>query len=293
MSLDRVLPMPHPGQLSSYLPLHSGHRLCPWSHMRNLEIGPTARWYTLDPHIIKLFSNILPIPFIWYQVCEDPLSLIFFLKNQTKSKSSQTLHSSCDQCLTWSEKHWTSQILPHRWPNGPGSHLGMPRHVWDWFVRFWFFLTLSHCCVGGWRCLDQKSSHSLPYRWPKCPSSHPQLIWILDWGPGQVSAWSERISISVENLSMFKSSQTLHSSVSGLTLDIETGPTARWCILDPTLIKLFSLIFTIPFIWYQVWEDPWRLNFFLKNLVKSKSSQKLLSTFTRTLRLAPQLGGAS
>ena len=26
---------------------------------------------------------------------------------------------------------------------------------------------------------------------------------------------------------MFKSSQTLHSSVSGLTLDIETGPTAK------------------------------------------------------------------
>ena len=51
MSLDRVLPRPHPGQLSSYLPLHSGHRLCPWSHIRNLEIGPTARWYTLDPHI--------------------------------------------------------------------------------------------------------------------------------------------------------------------------------------------------------------------------------------------------
>jgi len=67
---------------------------------------------------------------------------------------------------------------------------------------------------------------------------------------------------------MFKSSQTLHSSVSGLTLDIETGPTARWCILDPTLIKLFSLIFTIPFIWYQVWQDPMKFIFFCENFSK-------------------------
>ena len=49
--LATALPMPPPGQLSSDLPLHSGHRLCPWSHMRNMEIGPTARWWTLDPHI--------------------------------------------------------------------------------------------------------------------------------------------------------------------------------------------------------------------------------------------------
>ena len=97
--LARALSMPPPGQLSSDLPL------CPWSQMRNMEIGPTARWSTLDPHIYEAFSNVLAIPFIWYQVCEDPLSLIFFLKNQTKSKSSQTLHSSCDQCLTSSEKH--------------------------------------------------------------------------------------------------------------------------------------------------------------------------------------------
>ena len=194
----------------------------------------------------------------------------------TKSKSSQTLQSSCDQCLTWSEKHWTSQILPYRWPNGPGSHLGIPRHVWDWFVRFWFFSHFLHCCVGGWPFLAQKSSHSLPCRWPKCPSSHPQLTWTLDWGPGQLSAWSERISISVENLSMFKSSLTLHSSVSGLTWDIEIGPTAKWSTLDPMFIKLFSLVLPIPFIWYHFCEDPLSLIFFLKNMTKSKSSCPLL-----------------
>ena len=201
----------------------------------------------------------------------------------TKSKSSLTLHSSCDQCLTWGEKHWTSQILPYRWPNGPGSHLGIPRHVWDWFVRFWFFSHFLHCCVGGWPFLAQKSSHSLPYRWPKCPSSHPQLTWTLDWGPGQLSAWSERISISVENLSMFKSSLTLHSSVSGLTWDFEIVPTAKWSTLDPMYIKLFSLVLPIPFIWYQVCEDPLSLIFFLKNQTKSKSSQTLHSSCDQCL----------
>ena len=162
----------------------------------------------------------------------------------TKSKSSQTLHSSCDQCLTWSEKHWTSQILPYRWPNGPGSHLGIPRHVWDWFVRFWFFSHFLHCCVGGWPFLAQKSSHSLPYRWPMCPSSHPQLTWTLDWGPGQLSAWSERISISVENLSMFKSSQTLHSSVPGLIWE-------KWRLASQHIyIKLFCLsVFPVLIFW--------------------------------------------
>ena len=196
----------------------------------------------------------------------------------TKSKSSLTLHSSCDQCLTWGEKHWTSQILPYRWPNGPGSHLGIPRHVWDWFVRFWFFSHFLHCCVGGWPFLAQKSSHSLPYRWPKCPSSHPQLTWTLDWGPGQLSAWSERISISVENLSMFKSSLTLHSSVSGLTWDIEIGPTAKWSILDPLFIKLFFKVLAIPFIWYQVCEDPLSLIFFVKICLSTqgKSGQETL-----------------
>ena len=84
MSLDRALPMSPPGQLSSYLPLHSGHRLCLRSHMRNFEIGPTARWSTLDPIYIKLFFKVLAIPFIWYQVCEDPLSLIFFCENLSK-----------------------------------------------------------------------------------------------------------------------------------------------------------------------------------------------------------------
>ena len=47
----RHLPRSPPGQLSSDLPLHSGHRLCLWSHMRNFEIVHTARWSTLDPHI--------------------------------------------------------------------------------------------------------------------------------------------------------------------------------------------------------------------------------------------------
>ena len=193
----------------------------------------SSKQCTLDPWLYGAFQPGLAVALIWYQICEDPMMLKFSSKILTKSKSSQTLHSSCDQCLTWSEKHWTSQILPYRWPNGPGSHLGIPRHVWDWFVRFWFFSHFLHCCVGGWPFLAQKSSHSLPYRWPMCPSSHPQLTWTLDWGPGQLSAWSERISISVENLSMFKSSQTLHSSVSGLTWDIEIVPTARWCTLDP------------------------------------------------------------
>ena len=52
--------------------------------LRNFEIGPTAKWSTLDPLLIKLFFNVLAIPFIWHQVCEDPLSLIFFCENLSK-----------------------------------------------------------------------------------------------------------------------------------------------------------------------------------------------------------------
>ena len=86
-------------------------------------------------------------------------------------------------------KHWISQIPALqmiKWARLTS------RYVWD----------MLGLIAGGWPCLSQKSSQSLPYRWPrpKYPSSHPQLIWSLDWGPGQLSAWSERISISVKNL---------------------------------------------------------------------------------------------
>jgi len=131
MSLDRALPMSPPGQLSSYLPLHSGHRLCLRSHMRNFEIGPTARWSTLDPIYIKLFFKVLAIPFIWYQVCEDPLSLIFFVKIclSTQGKSGQeTLwdpkaHRLYTAAVT-SVSHEVRPIEPHR-----SCHTAEPRHL--------------------------------------------------------------------------------------------------------------------------------------------------------------------
>ena len=143
MSLDRALPMSPPGQLSSYLPLHSGHRLCLRSHMRNFEIGPTARWSTLDPMYIKLFSNVLPIPFIWYQVCEDPLSLIFFVKIclSTQGKSGQeTLwdpkaHRLYTAAVT-SVSHEVRNIEPNRSCPTDEPRQSSP-HVSPWPAQQW------------------------------------------------------------------------------------------------------------------------------------------------------------
>ena len=84
---------------------------------------------------IKLFLKVSAIPFIWYQVCQDLLSLIFFLKNLSKypgekwtrdsvrPKSSQALHRRCDQCLAWSEKLQPRSSGPTDEPRQSSSHV--------------------------------------------------------------------------------------------------------------------------------------------------------------------------
>ena len=99
----------------------------------------------------------------------------------------------------------------------------------------------------------------------------------------------------LKNLSMFKSSQTLHSCSSETVRHIENGPRARECTLQPSLTKLFS--YFNPYLSFgpkfgKIW---WSWFFFSKICLCSKAHR--LYTALRqwqwdTLRMGPELGGA-
>ena len=56
----------------------------------------------------------------------------------------------------------------------------------------------------------------------------------------KIIVWLMKLIFFLKNLSMFKSSQTLHSCSSETVRHIENGPRARECTLQPSLTKLFS-----------------------------------------------------
>ena len=153
----------------------------------------SSKQCTLDPWLYGAFQPGLAVALIWYQICEDPMMLKFSSKILTKSKSSQTLHSSRVRWETW--RLWLQRDsysyrweTLHTWSWHTG---GSPKHVWGHIWDFWDFCPIAHYSAERWRTALEKSSWAVPSWWPKCPGPHLLPIWSSHKGPGHVPARSE------------------------------------------------------------------------------------------------------